>query len=298
VSFDPSLPNDEINVTKTHPLKEAVTLVVGVVIVTVVLAIGIGWAVDFVAPRISPALEMKLFAGWLEDETEDEPDSRAIAVAKLLKRLAGHWGDGDYTFQVKVWDEAEPNAMAFPGGLIAVTSGLLDTVTSENELAFVLGHELGHFHNRDHLRGIGRGVALSLSLFALGIGGGGAVTQVAGVAGEFATRGFGRAQETAADEFGLQLVAAEYGHTAGAADLFEHLRAIRDDSLLAGYLSTHPLHSERIDEILATARAAGWPLVGKRSELAAEIREKLEVDPGAEPTAEAETTGESSGDEG
>ena len=37
-----------------------------------------------------------------------------------------------------------PNAFALPGGVIFVTSGLLDTLKSECELASVLAHELGH----------------------------------------------------------------------------------------------------------------------------------------------------------
>ncbi len=39
---------------------------------------------------------------------------------------------------------------------MVVFTGLLEKMTSENELAFVLAHELGHYDHRDHLRGLGR----------------------------------------------------------------------------------------------------------------------------------------------
>ena len=45
------------------------------------------------------------------------------------------------------------NAVALPGGNIVVFAGLLKEIKSENELAMILGHELGHFAHRDHLRG-------------------------------------------------------------------------------------------------------------------------------------------------
>ena len=108
--------------------------------------------------------------------------------------------------------------MALPGGLIVVTQGLLDQVESENELAFVLGHELGHFRNRDHLRALGRGVVISL-FFAVVTG-----NDVAGLgikATDLTLRGFSREQETRADEFGLAIVHAEYGHVNQASRLFE-----------------------------------------------------------------------------
>ena len=54
-----------------------------------------------------------------------------------------------------------------------VSTGLLEQTASENELAFVVGHEIGHFRNRDHLRGLGRGVAFGLVLAALSTSGAG-----------------------------------------------------------------------------------------------------------------------------
>jgi Zn-dependent protease with chaperone function len=275
VKFDPSLPRDGINVSRTHPLREALLLVLGVMAVAAVIAAALAVVVDFAAPRIPAALEARLFSGWFGDEVEsDEPASpREQALAILLNRMLRHWPEQPYAFQIAVWEESEANAVALPGGVIVLTTGLLEQVESENELAFVLGHELGHFHNRDHLRGLGRGLAFSLVLAALGFSGSGSATQLAALAGQFTQRGFNREQESEADRFGLALVVAEYGHTAGASDLFEHL-AQPDDALgvvLSSYLSTHPVHADRIDDLDATARAAGWPLRGARRPPAAAL---------------------------
>jgi Zn-dependent protease with chaperone function len=271
VKFDPSLPKDGINVSLTHPLREALLLVVGVIAVAAVVAMLLASVVDWLAPQIPARLESRLFSGWVSSAFEDdvEIESRERALAEILNRIAAHWPENPYLLRVRIWDTPEPNAVALPGGLIAVTTGLLESVESENELAFTLGHELGHFHNRDHLRGLGRGLAFSLVVAAVGLSGGGGVGQLASMAGQFTQRGFDREQERQADRFGLKLIAAEYGHTAGATDLFEHLPTAESKmpKTLSSYLATHPLHEDRIDALREAARLAGWTSNGTRLEL-------------------------------
>jgi predicted Zn-dependent protease len=289
--FDPALPTEGSNVSPTHPLREAAVLVLGVIGVAIVCVASIGVIVDFVAPRIPAAAEVRWFSDWFDvSRPSDVPESRVEALRELLDRINAHWSGQEqenvYSFRIHIWDETEPNALALPGGTIAVTTGLLDAVSSENELAFVLAHELGHFRNRDHLRGLGRGIGLSLLLYSIGIGGGADAAQLAAVAGQLTQRGFDRAQEAAADEFGLGLVVAEYGHTAGATDLFEHLGEDGEVSRLASYLSTHPLHEDRADRLEAVAIAAGWPSSGTRELLDSQLRPAPTPESGREPERE------------
>ncbi len=139
-----------------------------------------------------------------------------------------------------------------------LTTGLLDGLESENELAMVLGHELGHYAGRDHLEGLGRGLALTLVVAVMS--GAGDIAGVATLAADLALRGHGREQERQADAYGLELVQAEYGHVAGAMAFFERLPdadgALADP--LAQYLSTHPMSRERIDALGELARRSGW----------------------------------------
>jgi hypothetical protein len=225
VKFDPSIPEDGINVSRTHPLREALVLVGGVAAIAIAVAFAAAVAVDLAAPHIPIGLEVRLFSGWFDRgvDADEAVDPREQPLAKLLGRMAGHWPESPYAFEIAIWDTSESNAVALPGGVIAVTHGLLENVESENELAFVLGHELGHFRNRDHLRGLGRGIAFSLLLVAVGVGGSNSAVALASLAGQFAQRGFDRDQEIEADRFGLALLAAEYGHVSGAEAFFEHL---------------------------------------------------------------------------
>jgi Zn-dependent protease with chaperone function len=271
VKFDPSLPEDGINVSRAHPLREALLLVGGVVAISAAAAVAVAVAADLVAPHIPIELEARLFSGWFDRGVEDGEAAtpRERLLAQLLNRMASHWPENPYVFEIAIWDEPEPNAVALPGGVIAVTNALLESVESENELAFVLGHELGHFHNRDHLRGLGRGIAFSLLLVAVGVGGGGSAVQLASLAGQFAQRDFDRDQEIEADRFGLALLAAEYGHVSGAEAFFEHLPE-PDESPggeFASYFSTHPVNVSRIQALHAAASEMGWELLGERQPL-------------------------------
>ena len=91
-------------------------------------------------------------------EKQAEKSSIQDSFNQLLDGLenqlpAGEKYNRDY--QVLYIPESTVNALAIPGDRIIIYQGLLEDVESENELMMILGHELGHFANRDHLRGLG-----------------------------------------------------------------------------------------------------------------------------------------------
>lgn len=255
-------PREGINVSDTHPLVEAGTLVAGLTAIFVLIALVLIFMIELALYFVSAEDEVNLFGGWLPEDlvTVAPDDDRLIETQLLVDRLVQYWPASPYTFRVEIDDSDIANAMALPGGLIIVTQGLLDQVESENELAFVLGHELGHFKNRDHLRALGRGIVLSV-FFAVATDG-----DVAGIgikATDITLRGFSRRQETKADEFGLSLVNSEYGHVNEAWRLFERW-GIDDSSFVAlvTYLSTHPETGDRVIDMKRHATAEGWLLTG------------------------------------
>ena len=258
----PRQPRDGINVSDTHPLVEAGTLVVGLTAIFVVIVVVLIFLVEIALYFVPAEKEAAFFGDWLPDDliTVAPDDDRLYETQLLVDRLAFHWGDAPYEFRVEIDDSSVANAMALPGGLIVVTSGLLDQVESENELAFVLGHELGHYRNRDHMRALGRGVVLSL-VFAVTTGSDAA--QLGLRVSDLTLRSFSRRQEAAADEFGLALVYTQYGHVDEAWRLFERWDD-GDDSIIdvVTYLSTHPQPADPIEKLEALASREGWPLEG------------------------------------
>ena len=163
----PRLPDETVNVSKTRPLVEGVTLVTGIAVVSGLVFAAIAFFLDFLVPFVPYRAERDLLDpmfAQLEEHIARGPDGYEGQVERLLERLVLHWEDAPYDFEIVVISEEVPNAFAIPGGLIVVTTGLISGVESENELAFVLGHELGHFRNRDHLRSLGRGALMRMVL--------------------------------------------------------------------------------------------------------------------------------------
>ena len=262
------LPSDRINVSKTDPRKEAVVLVAGVGVCLVAAFALIAFSADLMMGWIPLSWEARDFGSWDEEMmaaagVKKHPSGEALQ--QLTERMASHWPEVPYRFRTGVTPESLPNAFALPGGVVVVTSGLLEKLESENELAFVLGHELGHFRNRDHLRGLGRQVATAVAATIVGVAaGGGGVTDFMAIAQHVTNRRFSREQEMAADRFGLEIVHREYGHVAGADDFFEHVSEEGSlwESHAASYLSTHPLSEDRIRRLQQLAQEQGWATQG------------------------------------
>lgn len=258
----PKQARDDVNVSDTHPLVEASTLFVGLSAILVVIVVALVFLIEIALYFLPAEDEATLFRNWLPDDivTVSPVDERLYQAQLLLDRLAFHWGDSPYEFRIEIDDSTDANAMALPGGLIVVTTGLLDQVESENELAFVLGHEIGHYRNRDHMRALGRGLVFTLVFSVMT---GRDVGNVGINVADLALRSFNRKQELAADEFGLELVFTQYGHVNQAWRLFERWDNGMDSLFeVAGYVSTHPQPEDRVEVLEEYARSRGWPLAG------------------------------------
>lgn len=263
MKYVPREPEEGINVSKTHPLVEAGALVTGVGLMFLAAILVLVFLLEFVLFFVSPELEAKLFARFSPADlvVADSEHRRLDEARDLLRRLDSHLPDTGYEFRLEVERNDELNAMAFPGGLIVVTSALLDAVASENELAFVLGHELGHYENRDQLRRLGRGALFGIVFSALGIGEGGA--DIGLTLAQLAELQFSQEQESDADKVGLALVYKEYGHVADAARFFERIREQETVARrLLSYASTHPAPGTRIRDLDDLALEKGWPREG------------------------------------
>ncbi|MGF1499965.1 MAG: M48 family metallopeptidase [Elainellaceae cyanobacterium] len=239
-------------------------LFAGAIIFAVWLA---GFLVGNLITLIPPGVEQQLGAVIVPVyERQAEPSAVQTTLNDMLDRLEDHLPEEHQArdYQVLYIPEPVVNALAIPGDRVIIYKGLLAEMESENELMMVLGHELGHFQNRDHLRGLGRQVTVRLALATI-FGDAGSIGALAssGVAA-ISNSEFSKGQERQADEVGLTLLNETYGYVAGATDFFARMSEQRGAEL--AFLATHPTSKSRVERIEKLIRQRDYS-IGERSPL-------------------------------
>ncbi len=249
VRYTPKLPEKNVNVTPRSHIRELFVLLSGLIAIVVVVYFLLGLVVDQLVPYVPPSFEKKIGSVYLRQiEGIDKKDPRQPVLQAMVDDMTEKCVDLPYDVEVIVVNDQLVNAFALPGGKIVVFDGLLKAVESENELAFILGHELGHFVNKDHLRGLGRAlVGLSISLTLLGTDS--HLNDMLGSSLNLNRLRFSQQQEGKADIVGINSLQCRYGHVKGATDFFEGLEASSSFRQLRHYFATHPAESKRIDDI-------------------------------------------------
>jgi Putative Zn-dependent protease, contains TPR repeats len=235
--------------------REIVVLLVAAVALILASYFAVGGLVEMVLPRISVARERAWFSHAKFPQKSVEPadadeSARLERAQTMLVRLAADPRVPALDYRLVLIADTTPNAMAVPGGTILVTRGLLNLLDEEIPVAFVLGHELGHFAQRDHLRGIGRAFGRAL-VWGLVFGQGENVLHAH--AGSLLDLAHSRKQEEGADDFGLELVRATYARTDGAEQLFVWLEERDQTPSWAHWLQTHPYPGKRVERLRARA---------------------------------------------
>ena len=159
-------------------------------------------------------------------------------IIKLDKRLQNQ------DLPASIIKDKEINAMLYPNGSIAVTTGLLDLNPTEEELAFVLAHEIGHYSNKDHLKSISKKI-LIISL-AVMLGQDMYVEKVVSGIAEVEFLSHSRQQERAADLYANKALIKLYGKNDAAINFMKKLEKNRKNKEFFTYFSTHPSTEERI----------------------------------------------------
>jgi Zn-dependent protease with chaperone function len=185
----------------------------------------------------------------------DDPQRlRVAAIARRLEAFAPAWNPraAGWRWEVELVRSDEVNADCLPGGKIVVQSGLLARLApSDDELAMVIGHEMGHAL-REHARarlGEQRATSWLIALAAQVFGWGGVGRSVAGAGGNLLALKFSRDEETEADLVGLELAARAGYDPEAAVTLWRKIGALAAGGPPA-LLSDHPSSPQRL-QVLA-----------------------------------------------
>jgi len=204
------------------------------------------------------ALGLQAAPQMIREMGGEHPDRNAKAMVEAVgRKLSAIRAVAQTRYPFKFYllaDDRTVNAFALPGGQIFITSALFKLLKSEDQLAGVLGHEIGHVvgrHSNEQMAqqglwvGIARGVGLLLS-DGQGMGGG---MQIADMLAQVRLKSYGRDDELESDRLGIRFM-AQAGYDPNA--LIGVMEILSQASGGAGgpeFLSTHPNPENRIGRI-------------------------------------------------
>ncbi|WP_282012935.1 M48 family metallopeptidase [Pyramidobacter piscolens] len=187
-------------------------------------------------------------------------------VRGIFNRLTP-WVKRPLPYNVHVVKEKSPNAFCIPGGNIYVTTGLIDFVRSDAELAFVMAHELSHADGKHGIIQMERNQKLSLAALAIAVAsrGAGAAMVLSNVAAVAVSNAYSRDLEQEAD-LGAVTIAENAGYELSAGvTVMESLAAeeLKQPWVDPGVYRDHPKISERIHYIASAVESKGHKIQRK-----------------------------------
>ena len=181
-------------------------------------------------------------------------------VNTVGERLAHISDRQDYAYQFSVIDDKELNAFTIPGGHIYIFRGLLERLKSDDQLASVLAHEIGHCAAKHTVKKFQAAMGYNLiSSIALGALGEGPSQQLASLGTnavmQITFSAYGRKDEYQADNLGLKYLRLAGYDTRAMIEVFEILKAASEGAEPPAILSTHPHLNDRIVAVQEQIRA-------------------------------------------
>ncbi|HET9844631.1 MAG TPA: M48 family metalloprotease [Nitrospira sp.] len=202
-------------------------------------------------PKIKPS----------QDPKEIEPVKRVAArIVEAAKRSKYAEMAQQFQWEVTVIkDDKTANAFALPGGKMAVYTGIFPMAKTEAGLAAVMGHEVVHALARHGAERMSQGQLTSAALQVAGAAAGASGMNPLLSQGTMAALGagaqvgvllpFSRKHESEADYIGI-LLAADAGYDPReSVALWERMAQVSGGGAPAEFMSTHPSHETRIDQL-------------------------------------------------
>lgn len=193
-------------------------------------------------------------------DTNPKTHAYVQCIADAITREA-HDSTGVDHWEVVVFKDDSANAFALPGGKIGVHTGILKVAKNQDQLATVLGHEVGHVIARHGNERVSTNLAAQLGLVGVGVALQDNKNQnliMAGL-GLGATVGLllphSRSHESEADSIGLDLMARAGFNPKESVPLWQNMKAAGGGKQ-PEFLSTHPSNENRISNLQARIPAA------------------------------------------
>ncbi len=249
MKYTHKLPDEEVNHPRENLFVSALKLIASLaVVVTVVYAVML-FAVDYTVEHLSVENEKRLMT-FVQVDFDMNDTTESSYLQEVTQKLA-ECARLPYSVKSYILEKEEVNAFALPGGKIMITRGMLKKLKSENELASVIGHEMGHFKHRDHLKGLGKSLLLGVISMLVADNYGTAFTTTL----QITDAKYSQSQELDADLFGVDMMACAYGSVKDAETLFARMDRGKSWKY---FLASHPDFHQRVEKMRRHIEEKGY----------------------------------------
>jgi len=169
-------------------------------------------------------------------------------IEKLGKEMVAVSGRTGLNYHFGILNTKEINALAVPGGWVYATRGLMEEKLSDDELAFVVGHEVAHIAKRHGVRQLEQGLGVSLILGLLFDRSATTQALVSDVLQLLLQSGYSREHESDADRTAVTYMLQTGHDPRGGVTFLKRLQALGKSkpSQLDRWFATHPPIDKRI----------------------------------------------------
>ncbi len=188
---------------------------------------------------------------------KDKPVNKEPGINRYVQCVAEHLvGEVGGRWEVVVFTDDSANAFALPGNKIGVHTGLLQVAQDQHQLAAVIGHEIGHVlarHSNERMSqemAVSSGMAMIQAVAAPQTALGQTAVGLLGLGTQYGVlMPYSRAHESEADVIGLKLMAQAGFDPKASIQLWRNMAAARGTAAPPEFLSTHPAHDTRIQQL-------------------------------------------------
>ncbi|HOJ30786.1 MAG TPA: M48 family metallopeptidase [bacterium] len=192
------------------------------------------------------ALDKKICS---EFKIVENPEKAFPGFTSICSRVARNNDRNHLNYTFRVIENKEVNAFSIPGGFVYVYTGLLQQVNSPDELACIVGHEIGHICNRDGVHRLEKQILYSIPASILfGSGRQKAIQQAADAVFTLSMLKYSRSQEIEADTLGMTYAYRAGFNPEGMISFFKKMEELEKNqpSIPLTFLRDHPETKERI----------------------------------------------------
>lgn len=253
-----SIINDNDNVSKTNDFNEFFVVFGGFVSLLIAIFLILNLGSNIYIQNISPKQQVKLENMITQNIKAKYPiiedakyNSKILYLNKIKKQII----QGDKNLQnrsrldLHIIKNNELNAFVSVDGNLYFTTGLLDKISDNQQLAFVLAHELGHYSHRDNLKAFSRQLSLITIASILSMAQNNTVNKTMKGIGSFTDIKYSQKQELNADLYASNNIKKIYGTNIAGINFFNALQKEDKNPEFIYLFANHPKTQDRIKSI-------------------------------------------------